>query len=110
MAHGLKSKPYEEGCHKFNILSLEQSRARGDLIKKFKLPKSIRTLNWHFHPQSSMPRGGRRSMLRRKIVRCCNQRYNFSNNGIVNLWNGLSDEIINSDTISFKKFSFKKKK
>ncbi|RNA22581.1 hypothetical protein BpHYR1_009980 [Brachionus plicatilis] len=39
-----------------------------------------------------------RSMLRRETVRCFNQRHYFFNNRIVNLWNGLSNKIINSES------------
>ena len=50
------------------------------MIQKFKIENKIDEINWHNDPQYSEARGGKRSRLRREIVRWCNQRHEFSNN------------------------------
>ena len=56
-----------------------------------------------FKANCGQPRGGHRGYFFREIANNCDQRYNFFNMGIANVWNNLSNEIIAATSVnSFK--------
>ena len=98
---------YEDRCKRLGLTSLEKRRIRGDLIQQFKISKGIESLSFELPSNDFLreiaPRGGKRSRLRREIVKSCNQRHNFFTNRIVNIWNELPDNIITAtSTNGFK--------
>lgn len=98
--HELRGLPYAHRCHRLGLTSLSERRVRGDLIQQFKFIRDKDEINWHFKPLKMPPRADRREQIKREIVRCCNQRHNFFNNRIVNYWNALSDDIVNSESVN----------
>ena len=96
---------YIERCKKLGLTSLVERRARGDMIQQFKIFRGKDSINWVHKPTLSNPRGGHRGHMRREIVRVCDQRHYFFNNRIVNLWNSIPDEVVNSNSVN----AFKRK-
>ena len=64
---------------------------RGDLIQMFKFSRGLEA-------ETSIARAGRRSQLRREIVKN-NQRHNFFTNRVANPWNALPNDLGNETTI-----------
>ena len=61
-------------------------------------------INLKFELTVLPPRGGHRGYFQRELIKDCNQRYNFFNNRIVNVWNSLPDEIVAATSTNvFKK-------
>ena len=96
----LKKYPYEERCKRMGLTTLETRRVRGDLIQHFKITKGEDKVSWHSKTLTIEPRAGYRQRLRREIVRGCNQRHNFFKNRIVNVWNDLSNDDVNVETVN----------
>lgn len=95
---------YEERCHILGIDTLEVRRKRGDLIQKFKILKGLDRVEWSAEQMVIPSLYGRRSMLRREIVKGCDQRHYFFNNRVASEWNALPDSIIDATTTNiFKK-------
>ena len=94
VSHTLKNLDYQSRCKELNLTTLEKRRTRGDLIQKFKIENKMDEINWEFEPTVLPPRGGHRGYFQRELIKDCNQRYNFFNNRIVNVWNSLPDEIV----------------
>ena len=99
----IKHLPYDNRCAAFNITKLDLRRTRGDLIQMYKISNDLDTIEWHKNITVGEPRGGHRGHLVREIVKNCNVRHNFYTNRVVNPWNSLPDEIVESKTVnSFK--------
>ena len=104
----IRDLPYEERLKKLDLQSLEVRRVRGDLIQYFKFYKGFNRISW-FHtlaPQHSLyldgPAGGIRGGNHRltKQLTKVDSRANFLSNRIVNDWNKLPTEVIESITIN----------
>ena len=93
-----KGQSYVERCKKLKLTTLEVRRIRGDLIQLFKIVKGIDEVEW-FSTLLVAP-NGRRTQLRREIVRGCNQRHNFFTNRTINIWNRLPAYIINAQSVN----------
>ncbi len=67
----------------------------------YKLKNKQDLVNWYKAPESVSINNTRdnRYKLRREIVRNCAPRYNFFTNRVVNSWNQLSNESIESRSI-----------
>ena len=99
----IRHLPYDSRCKAFNITKLDLRRTRGDLIQMFKISNDLDIIDWHSKPIVREPRGGHRGQLVREVVKNCNVRHNFYTNRVVNPWNSLPNEIVQSKTVnSFK--------
>ena len=98
----LKNLSYEERIKKLKLTTLEKRRKRGDLIQMFKIIKNIDEVNWHNPPdyieENRSRRQDRRYRIRRQITRTTS-RYEFLYNRIVNEWNALPQEVIESNNV-----------
>jgi hypothetical protein len=102
--HSMKGLSYDKRCQSFGLMKLEDRRARGDLIEKYKIHTGLEIVNWQAPPLLATARAGRRAQLRREIVHHCTERHNFFNNRIVDLWNNIPNDVANSDNLNqFKK-------
>jgi hypothetical protein len=92
---------YTDRCKSFGISTLTERRTRGDLIQLFKILKGFDTVDWN--PIIEFPRECKRGLLRREIIRNCDQRFHFFSNRIANAWNNLPDFVIDAtDVKDFK--------
>ena len=70
------------------------------------MENKIYEINWEFESTALPPRREHRGYLQRELVKELNQRYDFFNNRIANVWNSLPDEIVaaaKTTTNGFKK-------
>jgi hypothetical protein len=104
----IRDLPYEERLKKLDILSLEERRVRGDLIQYFKFYKGFNKVNW-FHtmiPLHSLStdgpagatRGGNHRLV--KQLTKLDSRANFLSNRVVNEWNKLPTEVVESKSVN----------
>ena len=109
---GLKKLSYTDRLKELNLTTLEERRVRGDLIEMYKITTGLDKINWHKPPifkktQDSMFRQIPRShdfTIEKQLVKNCEQRYHFFSNRIVNAWNKLGNEVVNSKNLNnFKK-------
>lgn len=96
----ISNRAYEDRCRCMNLPLLSYRRIRGDLIQQYKIHRKIESITWHSNQSVSSARAGRRPQLRREIVKSCSQRYHFFTNRVVNFWNALPDEIVNSKNVN----------
>ena len=99
----LKNKTYEERLDELNLFSLTKRRIRGDLIEVFKIFKGYSNLNVnkYFNIDSSNTRNNGCIIIPKRF-KSHEAKYFFFNR-IVNIWNKLPSEIVNSSSIpSFK--------
>ena len=101
----VKKLPYEQRLKKLELPSLEFRRFRGDLIQVYKVAHglydrpSVESL-FQFN-QSTRLRGHQFKITKQSTSK--NQYQHFFTNRIVNHWNSLAEEIVNSEnTNSFK--------
>ena len=112
LVHELRHLDYSERLSKLKLTDLKTRRVRGDLIQMFKIVNGIEIVNFTngINYSSNTKIDNRRYELRRhrqnltrELVRSCVPRFNFFINRVVNDWNKLPEEIINSrNTNSFK--------
>jgi hypothetical protein len=104
----VRSLPYEDRLGALNIQSLEDRRKRGDLIQYFKFYKGFNKIKW-FHsniPMASLSTDGPARSIRGTSHRVTKQlskidaRDSFLSNRIVNDWNSLPNEIVNSKSVN----------
>ena len=106
----MKGLSYNKRLEILNLTTLKTRRTRGDLIQKFKDISKIDEINWEIKPVALPPRRGHRSYFEReliktatKLIKNCDQRFNYFNNRIAQAWNAIPDEILTANsTNSFK--------
>ena len=81
----------------------ELRRYRGDLIQMFKLVQGSEKINWHNQQLSIEPMRGKRQQFRREIIKRCDKRHFFFTNRIVNAWNSLPNEVVDSAKVDIFK-------
>ena len=103
----LKDLDYEERLAKLNLMSLEDRRKRGDLIYMFKLMKGIIDVDYRKFFTLSRDANSNYMLLRGhqyhvKQQENCNgdKRLNFFTIRIINPWNELPAEVVNSKSIN----------
>jgi hypothetical protein len=104
----LKKLSYNQRLEALNWTSLETRRLRGDLIQMFKIVNGIDKVIWHKplvfkgiqDSTSQRILRGHELKLERQLVKNCDQRYNFFTNRVVNVWNKLDKDVVNSKTIN----------
>ena len=102
---GLNKLSYPERLKELNLPSLEYRRARGDMIETYKMTHDI----YDNLTTNSLITQNDNSITRSNTNKLFKQRFNtrqfqhFFSNRIVNNWNSLPEEIVNSKTLnSFK--------
>jgi hypothetical protein len=122
----LRNLRYEERLLNLGLTTLADRRVRGDLIQMYKIrtgrnvielispstSSNVESLQLGDGPASSV-RNRRRSNIRvvKEFVKNCSVREKFYSNRVVDPWNGLSNEIVESNSVNhFKKQYDRKKK
>ena len=100
----LRDMTYVDRCLKLKLTTLEERRARGDLIKIFKIQKVLDTVEWHSSLQVGPPGSGHRGHIRPELVKDCLTRRNAFRNRVARMRNKLPDSVIDAPSVnSFKK-------
>ena len=108
----LRHFDYEQRLKALDLTTLEVRRLRGDLIQQFKISKGLEIieLKQAQFPAHSISTSGLASNIRgnkhrhqSELVKNCMKRQNFFTNRVVEGWNSLPSEIVESSSInSFK--------
>ena len=101
----LRNKSYEERLKELNLFSLTKRRLRGDLIEVFKMFKGFDNVDINDYVVIDRDRTTRSNgfKITGKTFRTEESKYFFFNR-IVNVWNSLPAQIVNSNTIeTFKR-------
>ena len=100
----LRNKPYEERLKELNLFSLTKRRIRGDLIEVFKILKGYSNLDASKYFSIDRSNHTRSNGLKIKPKRFKTlEAKHFFFNRIVNVWNKLPSDAVNSPSIeSFK--------
>jgi hypothetical protein len=97
---------YPQRLARFDLTNLETRRLRGDLIQLYKINNGLDIVDWDF--KKIFVRDDERGQYRREIVKNFDQRHHFFTNRIVNDWNRLPDDVVNSDSVKDFKCSLDK--
>ena len=101
----LRSKPYEDRLAHLNLYSLSKRRLRGDLIETFKICKGLENVNCnkYFDIAVDERTRGHQFKIRPKHF-SYDEKKNFFFNRVINNWNDLPANVIESETLdTFKK-------
>ena len=92
--------PYHDRLKHLNIIALELTRHRGDLIETFKILKGLEGIpsNSLFELNTSVTRGN--SLKLNKPRSRLNIRYNNFSQSVTNAWNQLPERVISSATVN----------
>jgi ribonuclease P/MRP protein subunit RPP40 len=100
----LRSLPYEDRLQQLGLWSLEERRNRADLIEIFKLVKGFTATSWSVffqRTQSSVTRGHNWKLMKKQSQ--SDVRLHFFSQRVVNRWNNLVQEDVDSPSVnSFK--------
>ena len=100
----LRSSPYETRLLRLGLWSLEERRNRGDLIEVFKMIKGFTDIPWQtffFRSESHSTRGHTSKLAKRTCNQDC--RLHFFSHRVLNRWNSLTQELVDSESVnSFK--------
>ena len=101
----LRNKSYEERLKELNLFSLSKRRLRGDLIEVYKIFKGFDNLNVNDYftvDRTQTTRSNGYKIVGKRFT--SNEAKHFFFNRIVNVWNGLPAQVVDSNTIeTFKK-------
>ena len=99
----LRSLPYETRLLRLGLLSLEERRNRGDFLEVFKMIKGFTDVPWQtFSRNEAHSTRGHSWKLAKQT---CNQDYrlHFFSLRVLNRWNSLTQELVDSESVnSFK--------
>jgi hypothetical protein len=114
VVHSIRHLPYDQRLVKIGIPRLSARRPRGDAIQLYKSVNDYNHINWH-HTNSRVsslgcqgPAGsirGQNHRLSRQFTKC-SARENFFSNRVVETWNRLPTEVINSCSVNAFKNSY----
>ena len=100
-----RNKSYEERLNELNLFSLSKRRLRGDLIAIFRILHVVDNIDINDYVTTDLTSTTRNNGF--KIIGKrfrSNEAKHFFFNRFVNVWNSVSAQIVNSNTIeSFKK-------
>ena len=104
----LRHLAYEERLEILDLTTLEVRRLRGDLIQQFKISKGIEIIDLKNQPpmhsiKTSGPASnirGEKHRLQSELVRNCMKRQYFFTNRVVDGWNSLPTEVVQSITVN----------
>jgi ribonucleases P/MRP protein subunit RPP40 len=101
LIEGYRDYGYEDRLQKTGLISLEKRRVRGDLIQTFKIMKGIDKVNCQdfFEVSNVGKTRGHSLKLVKKRSNGDIRKYFFSQR-VINSWNGLTQEIVDADTIN----------
>lgn len=107
MIEGYKDMSYEDRLSNTGLTKLEKRRARGDLIQVFKIIKGIDKVDYRqFFEITDSNRSHKTRGHNLKIIKVgCKSdiRKHFFSQRVVNAWNGLTQFVVDADTVnSFK--------
>jgi len=105
MIEGFTTLSYEERLVETGLTTLVDRRIRGDLIETFKMVKGISTVDYrHFFNIAEVNTGVRRHRYKLTKERSrLNIRADFFSQRVVNHWNHLPEEVVETQsTNSFK--------
>lgn len=100
MVHGMKNLSYDQRLKSLNLFSLERRRIRGDLIEAFKILNQFENVEPNDFFRRSMTtnlRGHSDKLFKSRSVKLC--RRNFFSQKIVDNWNSLPQELIDSTSV-----------
>ena len=98
----LRGYSYEERLKKMDLLSLENRRRRGDLIQMLRYFKGYDIINFYRPPEimdNERKTRGHNLKIRKQLTTNM-KRYNFFTNRVVNDWNDLEQDAIDSSTVN----------
>ena len=99
--HTLKNLNVQSRSKYLSLTTLEKNQKD---VQNFKIESKIDEINFDFEPKVLPLREGHCSYFQSVLFKDCNQRSNFFNNRILNVWNSLSDESVAATTTNrFKK-------
>jgi len=96
----LRNKPYEERLKELNLFSLTKRRLRGDLIEVFKIFKGYSNLDVNKYfviDHSNFTRNNGCKIVGKRFQSLETKHFFF--NRVVNIWNKLPSETVNSNLI-----------
>ena len=100
MVPRLRNKPYEERLKELNLFTLSKRRLRGDLITLFKIFKGFTNMNpdnFLTIDRSNFTRNNGFKIIGKRFK--TNEAKHFFFNRIINIWNGLPSNVVDSGTI-----------
>ena len=101
----LRNKPYEERLKELGLFSLSKRRLRGDLIEIFKMFRGLDNVNIHDYlnvDERNITRSNGYKIFGKRFQSEEAKHYFF--NRVVNVWNSLPAQVVNSNTLeTFKK-------
>jgi hypothetical protein len=104
----LRHLDYENRLKALDLTTLEVRRLRGDLIQQFKIYKGFEIIELkhaQFPAHSINTSGpasnirGNKHRLQSELVKTCSRRQNFFTNRVIEGWNSLPSEIVESNSI-----------
>ena len=98
----LEDLPYEERLEKLGLTTLEERRARGDLIETFKILNDYENVDKRKFFENRVYGGdirGHRQMLQKHQVNK-EKRRNFFSQRVIDKWNSLQEIVIESTTVN----------
>ena len=96
----LRNKPYEERLKELGLFSLSKRRLRGDLIEIFKMFRGLDNVNIHDYvtvDERNVTRSNGYKITGRHFRSEEAKHYFF--NRVVNVWNSLPAQVVNSNTL-----------
>ena len=101
LLHGLKGLNYTQRMKELGLPSLQYRRSRADMVEVFKIIKNIDKCdkNKLFTIQQSVRTRGHNQKIFKKQYRLELRKHFFSQR-VINDWNNLPDELVNSDTVN----------
>ena len=100
----LRNKSYEDRLKELNLFSLTKRRLRGDLIQVFKIIKGVDNMNCNKYfniDRTNYTRGHGCKIIGKSFN--SHESKNFFFNRVVNIWNGLPQNVVDCTTVdSFK--------
>lgn len=104
MIEGYKDMSYEDRLRNTGLMKLEKRRARGDLIQVFKIIKGIDKVDYRRFfeiKNTDISRRTRGHNLKITKPSCkYNIRKHFFSQRVINAWNGLSQYVVDADTVN----------
>lgn len=102
----LRNLEYENRLKALNLTTLEERRARGDMIQAYRIITGKDDVNcdqFFKFRENANTRGNSMKVYKPRLKKSIQQRVNFFSIRIVNAWNALPDEVISAQTVnSFK--------
>lgn len=102
----LRNLDYEDRLKALNLTTLEERRARGDLIQAYKIITGKDNVNceqFFTFRENADTRGNSMKVYKPRLKKSILQRVNFFSIRVVNAWNALPEEVISASTVnSFK--------